>query len=290
MKPAVLFVDDDTFFLNSVKRTLHSYQTKWDMYFISDTKNALESLSKTGAAVIISDIMMPGTNGIEFLEIVQKAHPLASRIILSGNPTLETAVNALNRGRILKYLMKPCSTEDLIEAINEGLFTFKELSGLLRKVNRDGLTNIYNKNFIEQKLAEEIERERRYRHNLSILLLDIDHFKKVNDTYGHLAGDDVLVTVAKCLQKSVRATDYLGRYGGEEFLIIFTETELKTALKAAERFRENVSVLKFKDELIKVTISGGLKQYSGEDINQFLDKTDKLLYESKKNGRNKISK
>lgn len=290
MKPSVLFIDDDKLFLDSLKRTLRSPGKKWRLYFTSDTNDAYKILSDNTISVIIADIMMPGINGIEFLEKAQKDHPLTSRIMLSGNPQLETAVNALNRGRIIKYLIKPCNKNDLVEAIQEGVSRNNEITKLLIKVNIDGLTNLYNKSFIENKLEEEVNRAKRYKQELTILMLDIDHFKAVNDTYGHLTGDEVLMGVANCLQNSVRATDFLGRYGGEEFLIVFPQTGAGTALKAAERFRRNVSELKFTHRSIKVTISGGLKQYSGEDTHLFLNKTDQLLYEAKNSGRNKILK
>ncbi|KAA3615619.1 MAG: diguanylate cyclase [Calditrichaeota bacterium] len=290
MNPVILFIDDDEFFLDSIKRTLHFYEQKWSMLFASNTDDAFKLLSDNTATVIVSDIMMPGMNGVEFFEIIQKTHPLVSRLVLSGNPKLETVVNALNKGQIFKYLMKPCNSDDLIQAIAEGIQKYNELNNLLNKANLDGLTGLFNKSFIEDKLSEEINRVKRYKQDLSILLLDIDHFKNVNDTFGHLEGDNVLATVADSLQMSIRATDFLGRYGGEEFLVIFTETSLETAYKAAERFRQRIKSLEFKNELIKVTISGGLKQYSGETAKQFLNKTDKLLYESKKNGRNRITK
>jgi len=120
-----------------------------------------------------------------------------------------------------------------------------------------------------------------------VLLLDIDHFKKINDTYGHQQGDLVLAQVAATLNRSVREIDIVGRYGGEEFLIIFPNTNVKEAHNAAERIRKEVEKMVF-PEGIAVTISGGVAECQAENVLELVEKADKQLYRAKNAGRNKI--
>jgi len=164
----------------------------------------------------------------------------------------------------------------------------EEKNQLLSKLAiTDGLTLLLNHQAIYQKLEEEIKRTKRYESNLAVLLLDIDHFKKINDTYGHQQGDLVLAQVAATLNRSVREIDIVGRYGGEEFLIIFPNTNVKEAHNAAERIRKEVEKMVF-PEGIAVTISGGVAEYQAENVLELVEKADKQLYRAKNAGRNKI--
>lgn len=156
---------------------------------------------------------------------------------------------------------------------------------------RDGLTGIYNHAFIVEALKDEVERSRRYGSMLSIALFDIDDFKKVNDTYGHLAGDAVLQRLAELLKGSLRAIDIVGRYGGEEFLAILPETDGLNGYTVAERFREKIEKENFTngEGVIKITISGGVAHYAyGMDVNKLIKVADDNLYTAKRQGKNRI--
>lgn len=151
----------------------------------------------------------------------------------------------------------------------------------------DDLTQLMNRREIISRLLEEISRNNRYCHSVSILLLDIDNFKQINDQYGHVRGDNVLREFGEFLQKEIREVDLAGRYGGEEFLLIFPCTDLAGAAKFGARLIDKINQKIFDNE-IKITFSGGLAVYSGEDYTELLSKADKKLYEAKENGKNQI--
>ena len=155
----------------------------------------------------------------------------------------------------------------------------------------DGLTQISNRKNIIEILEKEISRTVRYKNKLSILMFDIDFFKKVNDKYGHLNGDQVLIAISKNISNTIRASDYFGRYGGEEFLVIMPETDLANAYIFANRIRENIEQMEWNfDNKLTVTISGGVVENTGEDLYTMISKADSLLYHAKENGRNRIEK
>lgn len=161
---------------------------------------------------------------------------------------------------------------------NEDLFKISQI---------DGLTQLYNHKTIFEKLEVEISRAKRYNLELSILMLDIDKFKNINDNYGHQKGDYVIKTVAKILKETVRETDICGRYGGEEFLVILSNTAINDAKIISERIRKNIQ--KYDFEGIQVTISGGISEFNDEEALALVHKADKFLYVSKETGRNMIN-
>jgi len=152
----------------------------------------------------------------------------------------------------------------------------------------DKLTSIFNRYKIDMALNEQIEITKRYNRPMSIIFFDIDHFKKINDTYGHKVGDFILIELAKLINKNIRKSDIFGRWGGEEFLIVLPETSLDKAVQLAEKLRKVVEEYDFGN--ISLTISLGVTECKNEDnLNSIISRVDKLLYESKKNGRNKVS-
>ncbi|WDP89552.1 MAG: diguanylate cyclase [Desulfobacter sp.] len=165
---------------------------------------------------------------------------------------------------------------------------------LEQMTSHDGLTALYNKAYIENQANLEFNRAKRYNTPFSIVFFDIDHFKKVNDTYGHLGGDEVLKDISRLIDNRLRETDFLGRYGGEEFLLLLPETKEAQAILLAERMRQAVeeAVTWFEDREIRVTISLGLVEFR-PDIKshlQMIHEADIALYHSKANGRNTVSR
>jgi len=155
----------------------------------------------------------------------------------------------------------------------------------------DGLTGIFNHTHIVNKLNEEIERAKRYHSDLSVILFDLDDFKEVNDTYGHLAGDFVLQRVAELFSKKLRTIDIVGRYGGEEFLVILPETDLERAYVVGERLRTGVEQEDFIHEKhpIKLPVSGGIGLYQqGHIANDLIKIADNNLYKAKREGKNRL--
>jgi diguanylate cyclase (GGDEF)-like protein len=153
----------------------------------------------------------------------------------------------------------------------------------------DKLTNLFNRHKLDESLHLEIQRAERYNKKLSLIIIDIDHFKHVNDNFGHQVGDDVLIKVAEILQKSIRKIDTLGRFGGEEFLIVCPQTEKEGVLKLAEKIRKNIQTHEF-DMVGHITISLGLTSYqTGDDADSMIKRSDDALYISKNEGRNKAT-
>jgi len=152
----------------------------------------------------------------------------------------------------------------------------------------DSLTGLFNHRQIILVLEQQLSLFARYGTHCSILLFDIDHFKEVNDRHGHVRGDLVLEEVAKLIRRKIRKTDLFGRYGGEEFLVIFTHTDLDGARHVAEMVRSLVEQHEF-PSAITVTISGGVAQYSGGTVTEFIEKADAFLYKAKKGGRNRVA-
>jgi len=174
-----------------------------------------------------------------------------------------------------------------------GKMQVEEVNNQLKKLSRtDGLTQLNNRAFWEESLNNEFNRAIRTKEKVSLIMFDIDHFKNVNDTYGHQAGDEVIRQTAKCLLETVRGTDIAGRYGGEEFGVILIDTPAKDGFIIAERLRERIEalVVKFEDLEIKFTISIGLADFDASFSNHvaWLGASDKALYYCKENGRNQV--
>lgn len=156
----------------------------------------------------------------------------------------------------------------------------------------DGLTGVYNRRFMEKRMEEEFERHVRYSRNLSFIMFDIDFFKKVNDTHGHLCGDSILKNISGGISASIRATDFLARYGGEEFCCLLPETDFPSAALLAERLRKKVAGMKhhYQGVEISVTISLGVAGLSPGILSchDLLKIADEALYEAKRSGRNRV--
>lgn len=153
---------------------------------------------------------------------------------------------------------------------------------------RDGLTGLYNHKYIYKRLEEESSRSQRFRLPLSVILFDVDFFKTINDTLGHLQGDKVLAGIAAQLKSITRSHDVVGRYGGEEFLIILVNTPLEGAVRVAEKVRNAIQEADFLTGGLKVTISAGVAEFHGEELTDLVEQADKCLYRAKKTGRNKV--
>jgi diguanylate cyclase (GGDEF)-like protein len=163
----------------------------------------------------------------------------------------------------------------------------------LAKISRiDGLTQVYNRRHWQESLEQEYAKSRRHDKKLSLIMLDLDHFKLLNDNYGHQGGDKVLIGVSALISSLLRVEDVFGRYGGEEFAIILPETDLSGAIELAQRICNSIAekALTYKDQIIKVTVSLGVAQLSTEDVNyeELITEADNALYQAKAQGRNQV--
>jgi diguanylate cyclase (GGDEF)-like protein len=179
----------------------------------------------------------------------------------------------------------------LLEMLANQAAVCMENAKLFKLSITDGLTNLFVIRHFKVRFEDELSRARRYNEELSLLLFDIDHFKTFNDTYGHQAGDLVLIEVAKTIKKIVREVDIPARYGGEEFCVLLPQTDLEGAFLASERLRkaiENTQIISENNEILKVTVSIGISNHpdNSKDMNELIRCADTALYFAKENGRN----
>jgi len=185
-----------------------------------------------------------------------------------------------------------------IEELSRQLDTFQgevstlhnKLEAAREKATHDSLTGLPNRLAYEDRISEEIERARRYKHPLTLAVLDVDFFKKINDSYGHPAGDNVLKILAELFRKRTRESDFIARFGGEEFMLILTETDPESALSVADKLRQTVEEANFhfRENRVPVTISCGLTGYrEGDEKGSLYERADTALYEAKESGRNR---
>lgn len=164
----------------------------------------------------------------------------------------------------------------------------KSVSMLYEAAIRDEKTGLYNNKFFETVLEMETEKAKRKQEKLSLVVIDVDHFKKINDTYGHLRADEMLAELGKVLTKTVRKSDVAARFGGEEFFILLPETNLQKARKFAARLKSAINTNKFLKKF-KLTVSGGITEYKqGDNKMKFKVRADKALYNAKEGGRNRF--
>ncbi|MBM7868176.1 diguanylate cyclase [Heliobacterium gestii] len=266
-----------------------------------DGIDALTMVKTFQPDVIISDIVLPRMSGLDMVRRLKEAVedydiPV---IFASSSDAKHDRLECLKAGGS-DYIQKPIDHEELVLRVEVALRhktsidSLKRREGILRAGSlRDPLTGLYNRRYFDQKMAEELARVDRYGSILTLIMLDIDHFKRINDNYGHLVGDKVLITMAGRLKLNVRATDTVCRFGGEEFAIIAAETDLKGAFALAEKMRETVANEPFfvaDGKTLSVTSSFGISQCSriNETSQTLIDRADKALYEAKKCGRNRV--
>lgn len=214
-----------------------------------------------------------------------------SRTITKPIVRLSNAVAAVGKGS-LDVNVKITSKDEIGQLTGVFNKMVKELNKLHEELRIsaavDALTGAYNRNKIEQLLEWEIERAARYKSTLSLILFDLDHFKTVNDTYGHLSGDYVLKTVIRIIQEHIRKTDSLGRWGGEEFMLLAPETGMEQVAELAEKIRQRVELFAYK-HMGTITISCGLAEFKvGDTIDSLIKRADDALYKAKRNGRNRV--
>jgi two-component system cell cycle response regulator len=262
------------------------------------TDEIQSALDKGRIDLVLMDNQMPGKSGMEWLaEIAEKQ--LAPVVMLTGSGSEEVAVQALQEGAVGYLPKSSLSTGKLVKTIDDALDKWiclqqgkADKEKLERMANFDSLTGLHNRRAILGKLHETINHAKRYRGNLSLIMLDLDHFKRVNDRYGHLTGDDVLEKVGALIRRNIRNTDVAGRYGGEEFIIILPETGLPSALGVAERIRNTIEMAEMKDSAgnqFAITVSQGVSSWElGEDAYSLISRADEALYKAKENGRNRV--
>ncbi|MBL4590354.1 MAG: diguanylate cyclase [Phycisphaerales bacterium] len=287
--PLVLLVDDSKFVhrllvtrLRSESITLHSEY---------DGKAGLEFAIANSPALIMLDLDMPIMDGFETLRNL-KDNPITKDIpviVLSGNSATQDKVTAFDLGAV-DFICKPFELTELRARLRVSLQLHSVMQMLAQKAMIDGLTGLYNRAMFDQRWQEEYERCVRHGHPMSLVMIDIDNFKSINDGYGHPAGDAVISGLARMMITEVRKSDVACRYGGEEFSIILPETSPEDALAICERIRIQCEKTVWPNHPGRtVTISIGIAGTSVEatlDRDQWLGQADKNLYAAKNAGRN----
>lgn len=266
-------------------------------YKVVTAANGIEALEKLAAEkvqIALSDIMMPKMDGFELIKQIR------------GNPALKTIYLILITARIQEgdrvrgldlgaddYITKPFSFSELLARIRVGSRVVHYQQHLEYQTQVDSLTGLFNRRAFENKIGEEFERSKRYHSPLSLLILDIDNFKIINDTYGHHGGDAALVKISETFREKTRQSDFPARYGGEEFVLVLPETDQESALQAATKIHSAIRSSAFGTTArpFRLTVSIGvsstsIKFYSA--WHELLRDADQALYMAKNSGKDRI--
>ena len=299
MSERILLAEDDANIAELVKIILEAkgYTTVWS----KDGREALRMAEENLPDLILLDVMMPKLNGYEVLKLLKENETLQHIpvIFLTVKGETDSKVVGLRMGGH-DYITKPFDLDELIARV-EAALRIKGEHDHLREANQrlselsmtDPLTSLYNRRYLMERFHEEVERARRYKYPLACIMLDIDNFKTINDTYGHLQGDQILQQIAVIMKNSNRVVDIIARYGGEEFLLILPQTDLGGAQVVGERLGKLISETRFirndPDQL--VTISLGASAFASDNVGtkeELLKSADDALLEAKRQGKNRL--
>ncbi len=287
--PLVLIVDDSKFVHRLLATRLRSESIKIHSEY--DGKGGFEFAKSQTPALIMLDLDMPIMDGFETLRAL-KDDPVTKDvpvIVLSGSSTTQDKVTAFDLGAV-DFVTKPFELTELRARIRVSLQLHAALQMLSQKAMIDGLTGLYNRSMFDQRWQEEYERCVRHKHPMSLVMLDIDHFKSINDGYGHPAGDSVIAGISKMISTEIRKTDIACRYGGEEFSVILPDTTPEDAFAICERIRVECEQTVWPNHPGRsVTISIGIAGTSTQvtvGADKWLEQADRNLYSAKNSGRN----
>ena len=309
----ILVVDDEAPIRTLVSQVLVG--EGYEVVEVASAEDALKVFRDNHFPLVISDIRMGRMSGLELLDEIKRLRPETLVVIMSAYVSIDSAIAALKAGAY-DYLIKPFEDLELIVSVvrraMENIALIKERNSLvvhLKKSNkalkelsrrfrdlaiRDGLTGLYNHCYLLDALAGEVARAVRYDRHLSVIFLDVDHFKQFNDQFGHQRGDMVLRQVSQILKDEIRKTDIAARYGGEEFVLVLPETSKQDAFVVAEKVRKAVQESIANDVADEgpttVTISAGVASYmeDGTDATELIAKADAAVYTAKNDGRNAV--
>jgi len=325
-KNIVLCVDDDVTLLHALRTLLSAELGPGCWVEIAESgEEALELAAESQQqgrpiAVVISDYIMPGMRGDELLAEVHRCSPRTINILLTGQSDIGGVKRAINEASLYRFIEKPFDNDDVVLTTRTALHAFEQDREIerrneqLRRVNAeleaqvaertrelveknaelermavtDRLTGLFNRHRLDQILADECARDHRYGAPFAVALADIDHFKAVNDEFGHQAGDKVLVELAGLLAQHTRHADVAGRWGGEEFLLIFRHTTLDGACTSADKLRALIADHPFTTVGHRTASFGVAASRPGESPEQLLARADAALYRAKENGRNRV--
>ncbi|MGQ9823932.1 MAG: diguanylate cyclase [Desulfotomaculales bacterium] len=290
----VLLVEDSAVQRRILARQLE--QQQFEVHVAADGEEVLRVAGQVAPDVVLLDLMLPGLNGIEVCRRL-KNHPQTADIpviFITSSQSVEEKIKALECGAH-DFLVKPVNPQELFIRIRSLLRQRQLLATLSVQASKDPLTGLDNRRQLMEALRNELRRAVRYCTPLSLLMLDVDHFKAYNDTHGHPAGDEVLRRLARLLEQNIRTYDRVARYGGEEFVVLLPHTDPKGAFAVAEKLRLLVERTSFPGEETqpegRLTVSIGVASFpdhaSQEDA--LLAAADRALYAAKAAGRNRVA-
>lgn len=295
----ILIIEDELIFRRMVKKYL--LEAGYEIVEAEDGLSAWELFQKEPFQLVITDWMMPGLDGPALVQKIrtsgQKSYTYI--IMLTAMDNKDNIVLGLESGAD-EYLTKPFNSRELIARVASGMRILRLEEELMQAriqmealAMHDGLTGLLNRRAIEEYAEAEFNMAGRKKQAMSVILLDIDHFKNVNDQFGHKFGDVVLRQVAQTLKEDLRNYDRVGRWGGEEFLLILPGTELKDAVTVAERLRSKTAAVQTSlenGETFSIHISLGTACTTGQfqSLAKLIDAADQALYQAKQSGRNRV--
>ena len=302
--PAILLAEDDP--VTRMLMTRFLKKAGYEVDAVADGAEALDRMTKRYYPILVTDWEMPGMDGVALCKAVRNMQldGYVYALLLTARDAKEHIIAGLEAGAD-DYLVKPVHEPELIARLNAGR-RILALEHSLRAANQrnrilsitDALTGAYNRRYLMEQLPREVERCRRYAYPLSVIMCDIDHFKRINDERGHSAGDDVLQQFVSRVQRSIRSnSDWIARYGGEEFLMVLPETEFRSGVFVAEKIRTLIGEMPFVTRAgeVPVTASFGVAAtgIAGPDlalkVEGLIKSADQCLYQSKAEGRNRTS-
>jgi diguanylate cyclase (GGDEF)-like protein len=287
-RATVLYVEDD----DETREQFSSFLRRivGSLLVARDGEEGLEVYRAHHPHIIITDIQMPNRDGLSMAGEIRSQDRTTRIIVLTAFEQVDYLKASINMG-IDKYVTKPIDGMSLHDALMECAQTLLAEEDLQKAASTDPLTGLANRGRLIHQFQAEKNLSERHGTGFSLIIADIDHFKRVNDTYGHNAGDLMLKGVANTLLSSVRLEDTCGRWGGEEYLLILPRTSIDAAAIVAEKLRQAVSAMEteWDGEKISVTISLGVGQFKpGQDLEACVEQVDKALYRAKESGRNRF--
>ncbi|MFS0820380.1 diguanylate cyclase [Bacillus sp. 1P02SD] len=286
--PLIQIIDDDPSMLMMLKEALE--EKNWIVMAYSNPRQAVKQYFEMQPDCLILDLQLPNQNGFEVLKEIQEYNDkyFVPTIMISVQNDKQTRIEAYQKGAD-DFITKPIDLEEFIVKVNRHIERKKIFE---QYVLIDELTQVYNRKFLNDSLPRFFQNFKRSKEPFSISIIDIDHFKKINDTYGHLMGDKVLRDFAQFLKQNIRSLDMLYRYGGEEFIIVFPNTTSEDATKKLTQLNNDFSKTIFtsEDQSFSVTFSAGVFMVTDETLaeKEAIKAADSLLYEAKRNGRARV--
>jgi diguanylate cyclase (GGDEF)-like protein len=253
---------------------------------VNDPLQVLAALYHSNPDLILMDMYMPGCNGMELAKVIRQQREYLNLpiIYLSGEEDRQRQLDAMAEGGD-DFLTKPVENRHLLSTIKTRVHRARQLQNLIA---RDSLTGLLNHTHILEALQDNLNKSED--QPVSFVMIDIDHFKSINDQHGHPVGDIVIKNLALFLKQSLRKSDPIGRYGGEEFAVVLRDADAEQARMVMEKLRENfANLIHAGNKSLQVTFSCGLAQWRGESLSDLVERADQALYQAKRGGRNQVS-